>query len=461
MIIHTINPTTELLLNKYRTFNKRRITHLIEAGHHCFGVWKKTSFQQRKQVLLRLSDVLRQKKDEFALLMASEMGKPIRAGRDEIEKCAWICEHYAEHAQSYLQPRLIKTEGRKNSVCYLPLGVIFGIMPWNYPFWQVFRFAIPTLMAGNAVIIKHASLVTGAGNAIEQLFLEAGFPKYLFQNFILTDRQAVMVIKHEKIAAVSLTGSIRAGASVASHAASHIKKAVLELGGNDPYLVLKDANLDLAANCIVTSRLNNCGQVCIAAKRIIAVKEIYDPLISKIKTQMAQFVMGNPLEEATRLGPMAREDLRQKLHQQVLESIQSGAKLLMGGTIPNQKGFYYPPTLLVGVIPGMPAFNDELFGPVVALIKADDEVQAIQLANQSSFGLGAAIFTQDIEHGEQLAINELEVGVCFVNERVVSDPRIPFGGIKQSGFGRELSREGILEFVNIKTVAVNVNTSSC
>lgn len=455
MIIQTINPVTEDILCEYSTLSEKQIDAFIDAGHLTFDIWKKTSFSQRQQCMLKVAQLLLQKKHDFALLMASEMGKPISAGKAEIEKCSWVCRHYAENAEGYLQPRTVQTEMKKTLVCYQPLGIVFAIMPWNFPFWQVFRFAVPTLMAGNAAILKHAPISTGTGNAIAELFLEAGFPEHLFQHFILDNELAAKVIANDKIVAVTLTGSEQAGSVVAANAAKHLKKAVLELGGNDPYIVLEDADLDLAANCIVTSRLNNCGQVCIAAKRIIAVKSVYNSLLEKIQVLMANYHMGDPLDEKTNLGPMARDDLRKTLHEQVLKSVKSGAKLIVGGEIPKGKGFYYPPTLLIDVHKGMPAFDEELFGPVIAAIAVENEVEAIQLANQSQYGLAAAVFTRDLARGERIARYEIEAGSCFVNALVASDPRVPFGGIKHSGFGRELSREGILEFVNTKTVAIN------
>lgn len=454
MFIRTINPTTEAVLNEYIIMNEREVSAGIEASHLAYQVWRKTSFSQRKLIMLKLAKLLRVKKNEFSTLMAKEMGKPVSSGRAEIEKCAWVCEHYAEYAEGYLQSRIIPTEMKKTMVCYQPLGVIFAIMPWNFPFWQVFRFAAPTIMAGNAAILKHAAVSTGTGNGIADLFLEAGFPEHLFQHFILNNELAAKVIANDYIAAVTLTGSEKAGAIVASHAASYLKKTILELGGNDPYLVLEDADLDLAANCIVQSRLNNCGQVCIAAKRIIVVKPVYTELVAKIAALMADYKMGDPLDDKTNLGPMARADLRKTLHEQVLKSIKQGANLLIGGEIPKGEGYYYPPTLLTDVHKEMPAFDEELFGPIIAIITAEDEAQAIQLANQSLYGLGAAVFTRDLKRGEYIAQNEIEAGTCFVNSLVASDPRVPFGGIKRSGFGRELSREGILEFVNIKTVAI-------
>ncbi len=455
MHIQTRNPATEKVIASYPLFTMEQIDHLIISAHDAFQVWRRTDFSLRRQLMLKLAKLLRQRQDEFARLITCEMGKPITAGKAEIEKCAWVCEHYAENAASYLTPKVIKTEYKKNIISYQPLGVVFAIMPWNFPFWQVFRFAAPTIMAGNAGILKHAPISTGTGNAIAEVFLEAGFPLHLFQHFILNNDQAAGVIAHDKIVAVTLTGSENAGSIVAANAASHLKKAVLELGGNDPYLVLADADLSLAANCIVTSRLNNCGQVCIAAKRVIVVKEIAVELTDKVNHLVKQYKMGDPLDPATILGPMAREDLRSQLHQQIQVSLAKGATLLVGGEIPRQRGYYYPPTILLNVSPGMPAFDEELFGPVISIIIAEDEAHAIQLANQSRYGLGGAVFTRDLARGERIATQEIEVGSCFVNSLVTSDPRLPFGGIKRSGFGRELAQEGILEFMNIKTVSIS------
>lgn len=452
--IQTVNPATEEPISSYSLYDTKKVNELIDAGHKCYQDWRKTDFSLRRKHMLLLARRLRENQDNYARLMANEMGKPITAGKAEIEKCAWVCEFYAEKAESYLQPKLVKTEKKKSMVCYQPLGIVFAIMPWNFPFWQVFRFAVPTIMAGNAAILKHAPISTGTGNAIADLFIEAGFPEHLFQHFLLDNDLAANVIAHEKIVAVTLTGSEKAGSSVASTAARHLKKAVLELGGNDPYIILADADLSHAANCIVTSRLSNTGQVCIAAKRIIAVKEIIDELTQHIVKLVTNYQMGDPLDPATTFGPMARKDLRLTLDKQVKESIDKGAILLIGGDIPKRRGYYYPATVLTNVEPGMPAFDDELFGPVISLISADDEAHAIQLANQSRYGLGAAVFTQDLKRGERIAVEEIEAGSCFVNAFVASDPRLPFGGIKCSGFGRELSQEGILEFVNTKTISI-------
>lgn len=454
MNIQTVNPATEEILSSYTLLKTEQVNEYINNAHKTYHEWRRTDFSARRQAMQAAAKLLRHRQKEYANLMACEMGKPVTAGCAEIEKCAWVCEHYAEHAESYLENRIIQTERSKNIISYQPLGVVFAVMPWNFPFWQVFRFAAPTLMAGNAAILKHAPISSGTGNAIAELFLDAGFPRNLFQHFLLDNNMAAKVIAHEKIVAVTLTGSERAGSIVAANAALHLKKSVLELGGNDPYIVLSDADLTHAANCIVTSRLSNSGQVCIAAKRTIVVRDVVDELIGKVTKLVNYYQMGDPLDPSTTLGPMAREDLRTTLHQQVLASQALGATIRFGGEIPKRRGYYYPPTMLTNVHPGMPAFDDELFGPVLSIIIADDEAHAIRLANQSRYGLGAAVFTRDIARGEQMAMYEIEAGSCVVNGFVASDPRIPFGGIKCSGFGRELSREGILAFMNTKTVSI-------
>jgi succinate-semialdehyde dehydrogenase/glutarate-semialdehyde dehydrogenase len=453
MILQTKNPTTEAILASYTTLDKEHTYSLIEKGYQDYLAWKEQSFSQRAELMLSLAKILRKKKDKLALAMASEMGKPITQGQTEIEKCAWVCEHYAKEAESYLKPEMIQTEMQKTCVYHLPIGLILGIMPWNYPFWQVFRAAIPNLMAGNGFVLKHAPIVLGIGNILADLFIEAGFPKFIFQHVILDDSMAAKVIAHPHIAGVTFTGSAKVGRIVGSHASSALKRVVMELGGSDPYLVLPDADLELAAQNIVTSRLNNCGQVCIAAKRVITVGDSYESLLEKLKVLAGRYCMDDPTQLSTNLGPMARLDLRETLEKQVQKSIDMGAHLIMGGYIPNRPGFYYPPTILTKVLPGMPAFEEELFGPVITLIEAENEIEAIQLANATSYGLGAAVFTSDLAKGERIA-KELEAGTCCVNAFVSSDPRVPFGGIKQSGVGRELGREGILEFVNIKTISI-------
>ena len=455
MFVYTTNPATEERLMSYPLLKKQEAMHLIDMGYQAYQCWRKTDFAYRRDRMLVLANLLRQRKHDYAVLMAKEMGKPITQGLLEIEKCAWVCEHYAKEAPSYLKSQSMMIDGRNSLVCYQPLGIVLAVMPWNYPFWQVFRFATPTLMAGNAAMLKHAPIVTGSGQVIAALFLDAGFPLHLFQSVILSDALVADVIAHEKIAAVTLTGSERAGSIVASEAARYLKKSVLELGGNDPYLVLFDADVAHAAQCIVTSRLNNSGQVCIAAKRVIVVNEVKEALLKQIMARIGAYRMGDPMDPATTLGPMARNDLRDGLHQQVMASIAKGAQLVLGGEIPEGNGYYYPPTVLTDVEPGMPAFDDELFGPVISIIAAKDEAEAIVLANQSRYGLGAAVFSNDVARATRIATEDIDVGSCFVNTWVSSDPRLPFGGIKCSGFGRELSKEGILEFMNVKTVLIH------
>jgi succinate-semialdehyde dehydrogenase/glutarate-semialdehyde dehydrogenase len=386
--------------------------------------------------------------------MAIEMGKPLKSGIAEIEKCAWVCEYYADHAHKYLHSHLIKTEMQKSLVVYQPMGILFAIMPWNFPFWQALRFAAPNLMAGNAALLKHAPITTGCGLEIETLFLDAGFPENLFSTLVIDTDLASHVIHHLKVVGVSLTGSIQAGKTVGAQAAKALKKHVLELGGNDPYLILKDADLTLAAEAVVTSRMNNSGQVCIAAKRIIVDNSIKEAFIEKVMQTLQPYQIGDPLDENTNMGPLARQDLRDQVHHQVQETIARGAECILGGVVPGHPGFYYPPTILINVPADSPAYQEEIFGPVLSFINAENDEDAIKIANDSNYGLAGAVFTRNIEKGEQIATTRIQVGSCAVNTFVSSDPRLPFGGIKNSGYGRELGEEGIREFVNIKTVSV-------
>ena len=455
MSVHTVNPATEEILETYPVLTQSAIGLQIDAAHAAFQLWKKTDIQERAKLMLNLVTLLRAKAADLAVLMAQEMGKPITVGKIEIDKCVLVCEHYATHAATYLLSENIATKHQRAKISYQPQGIIFAIMPWNFPFWQVFRFAAPNIMAGNVGLLKHAPITTGCGLAIERLFLEAGFPKHVFSTMILTNEQAAAVITHKNLAGLTFTGSEQTGTILAACAGANLKKAVMELGGNDPYIVLQDADLDLAARVIVASRLNNNGQTCIAAKRTIVVPAVADALIEKMMLLINSYHYGDPMDPNTQLGPMAREDLRAHVHQQVLETVAKGAILRLGGKLPSERGYYYPPTMLTHVRPGMPAFDDEVFGPVFAVTIAADEADAIHLANQSRYGLGAAVFTRDVARGERIASTELQCGQAFVNSAVVSDPRLPFGGTKRSGFGRELAREGIREFMNIKTVVVN------
>jgi len=369
-------------------------------------------------------------------------------------KCAAACEYFAGNAEKFLADEIIATDASKSFVTFQPLGPILAVLPWNFPFWQVFRAAAPALMAGNALILKHASNVPGCAEAIAGIFKEAGLPAGLFSNLRLGNREAEELIDHPAIKAATLTGSVRAGRAIAARAGKALKKTVLELGGSDPYVVLEDADLEKAVEICVTARLINSGQSCIAAKRFIVVKPVLKKFEELFVTRMKKEKTGDPLDERTTVGPMAREDLRDELHKQVERTIAQGARRLLGGTMPEGNGYFYPPTVLTGVCKGMTAFDEETFGPVAAIIEAADEAGAIRLANDSAFGLGAAVFTRDIQRGERIASTELQAGACFVNAAVKSDQRLPFGGIKDSGYGRELSSFGIREFVNTKSVFI-------
>jgi len=452
--METINPATGEVIEEYELMSDARLDKVIHKAAEAQRKWDKTGFEERAACLNGIAKQLKNRKHELADLMATEMGKPLPAGVSEAEKCAWACEYYAEHAESFLENEDIETDAEHSYVTYRPLGTVLAIMPWNFPFWQLFRFAAPALMAGNAAILKHAPNVTGCALEIEKIIHQAGVPRDLFRTVLADVDQTQAMIKHSDIAAVTLTGSTRAGKAVASQAGKFLKKTVLELGGSDPYLILEDADLQKAAETCVTSRLINSGQSCIAAKRFIAVEEVYESFLEKVVALMKEKKVGDPFEESTDIGPMARYDLRDELHRQVAQSIEMGARCLLGGTLPEGDGAYYPATVLADVGVEMPAYEEELFGPVASVIKAGDEKEAIRIANDTNYGLGAAVFSADVERAHKIAAEKLEAGCCFVNEFVKSDPRLPFGGIKQSGYGRELSHFGIKEFVNIKTVYI-------
>ena len=454
MNLISINPANNKKLNSFQEISKDSINQIIDSSFNTFLEWRNKSFSYRAKKMRHLAELLKQKKDLLGLLMTKEMGKPIKQSIAEAEKCAWVCEYYADNAEKFLSQKEIPTGSTKSFISFQPIGIVLAIMPWNFPFWQVFRFASPALMAGNVGILKHASNVQGCAIEIEKLFLEAGFPKFAFSNLVIGSKKVSNVIKNSKISAVTLTGSTPAGKSVASLAGSLLKKTVLELGGNDPYVILEDADLDNAVKSCIAGRMLNAGQSCIAAKRFIVVQSSLKEFIDKLHNEIKKMKMGDPINPDINIGPMVNNIARDELHQQVLISIEKGAKLLFGGKIPQLDGAFYPPTLLVDVEPGMPAFDDELFGPVAVVISAKDQSHAIELANKTNFGLGAAIFTRDLDKGENIATKELEAGSCFVNDFVKSDPRLPFGGIKESGYGRELSEFGIQEFVNIKSVVV-------
>ncbi len=446
--VQTLNPATGKVLKTYTLLSESEITTKIENSQTAFQDWKKTSFAERSELFRKLSLLLKEKEQELATLMTQEMGKPISQAKAEVEKCAWLCDFYAEKAKEFLSPIAKKSDGSEAYVRYDPLGVILAVMPWNFPFWQVFRFAVPSLMAGNVGILKHSSNSFGCGEAMESLFLEVGFPKNVFQNLVISGKQVKQVLENEYIKAATLTGSEGAGSSVAEIAGKNIKKTVLELGGSDPFIVLKDADIKMAAKTAVKARTQNSGQSCIAAKRFIIVKEVYEEFVEEFKNEMATLKMGDPMDEKTDVGCQAREDLAKELEEQVQKSVEKGAKIILGG---KRNGAFYEPTILVNVEEGMPAFDDELFGPIASVIKAENESHAIELANNSEFGLGSSLWTSDMEKAQELA-SKIESGSVFINGMVKSDPRLPFGGIKKSGYGRELSSNGIHEFVNIKTV---------
>ncbi len=454
MALIALNPATGQTIKEYPETTPSEVDEVIKRAHEAHLNWKRTPFRHRSELMTEAAAILRRRAREFGELMTLEMGKPVSGGVAEAEKCAWVCEYYAQNAQEILKDQEVEAGGSRSFVTFQPLGIILAVMPWNFPFWQVFRFAAPNLMAGNAGLLKHASNVPGCALAIEEVFREAGFPEGLFRSLLIPGSRVNRVIEDKLVRGVTLTGSTPAGKAVAAKSGEMLKKTVLELGGSDPYVILEDADLDAAATLCATARLINSGQSCIAAKRFIVVEKVREAFEERFVAAMAAAKMGDPMEEDTMVGPQAREDLRDELHDQVVRSVQAGARCVLGGEVPEGPGAFYPATVLTDVRPGMPAYTDELFGPVASVIPVADEAEALKVANDSCFGLGAAVFTKDVLRGTRIAREELEAGACFVNDFVRSDPRLPFGGVKESGYGRELSPYGILEFVNIKTVWV-------
>jgi succinate-semialdehyde dehydrogenase/glutarate-semialdehyde dehydrogenase len=454
MSIQSTNPVNGKTIQTYTADTAAVVDGKIKLAQMAFEGWRRIPLPEKAALLTNVAGVLRARSKSLAMLMALEMGKPLKDGQGEIEKCAAVCAYYAENGAEYLKDQMVSTEASKSYITFQPLGVVLAVMPWNFPFWQVFRFLAPGLLAGNCGLLKHASNVPGCALAIEEVLLEAGFPKHVFQTLLIDSKATRKVIEHPAVRAVTLTGSTEAGMQVAQQAAGLLKKSVLELGGSDAYIVLEDADLETAAETCVQSRLINNGQSCIAAKRFILLKSIEKDFTEIFREKMASRITGDPLDEAVQLGPMARKDLRDELHQQVLTNIEAGAKCILGGVIPTLPGnhAFYTPTILTRVKKGMPAYQEETFGPVAAMFSAEDIQDAISIANDTSFGLGAAIFTGNVAEGERIAREELQAGSCFVNASVKSDPRLPFGGIKASGYGRELGIFGIHEFVNVKTV---------
>jgi len=452
--IKSINPANGDEIAQYDIHDEKQVAQKLQLAKTAFEQWKRVSFADRSIVLVNIAKALRSQKEQLAVLAAQEMGKPIQQGRDEVEKCAASLEYYAKEGAGFLADEIVKTEAYKSYVAFRPLGVVLAIMPWNFPYWQVFRAFGPAIMAGNTMVLKHASNVSGCALAIEKVIRDAGAPDGLLQTLVLSSSRIENIIGKPEITAVTLTGSTAAGSKVAEAAGRHLKKQVLELGGSDAYVVLEDVDIPNAVDICVSGRLLNSGQSCIAAKRFVVVKTIREEFEKRMAEKMEQATYGDPLDEKNRVGPMARKDLRDQLHEQVQKSVAKGAKLLCGGFIPDGPGAYYPPTVLTNVQAGMPAYEEELFGPVAAIIEAKDEQDALRIANDSIYGLGGAILSGNREHAEKLAVEELEAGGCFVNDFVRSDARLPFGGIKHSGYGREIGSFGIREFVNIKTIYI-------
>src|SRR5829696_1681600 len=455
----TTDPATGQPGRSYEGHTREDALAIARDVRRAFEGWRRTSFPERAELMKQAAAVLRRRQDEFADLMTAEMGKILKDGRAEIEKCAFNCDHYAENAERYLAREEVDLGGPKAFVTFNPLGVVLAVMPWNFPFWQVFRFAAPALMAGNAAVLKHASNVPGCALAIESVFREAGFPDNLFRTVLIPSRDVQALIDDPAIAAVTLTGSVEAGRQVAGAAGAALKKSVMELGGSDAYLVLEDADVDYAAKVCAAARMVNGGQSCIAGKRFIVVAPVRERFERALVRAMQDYRMGDPRDPETKLGPLQSVKARDAIHDQVRRSIDAGAQLLLGGEIPDRPGAWYPATVLSNVRPGMPAYEEEVFGPVAAVIEAADEEDAIRIANASQFGLGSGVITNDLARGERIAAEEIEAGISFVNENVRSDPRLPFGGVKQSGYGRECSYFGIREFTNIKTVLVHKDGS--
>lgn len=455
MAFDIINPATGETVDSYQEMDPATVQDILEKCHGAQREWRDRPFAERAKLMMAARDVLLANKEAYARLMAVEMGKLYPQGIAEVEKCAWACEYYAQNAERFLSPQPVHTEAFNSFVNFKPLGVVLAVMPWNFPLWQVFRFAVPTLMAGNGALLKHAPNVIGCALAIEQIFRDAGFPKHLFRALVIDIPQTTGVIHNPLVAAVTITSSVRAGRAVAGEAGKALKKCVLELGGSDPFIVLEDADLDKAVEVGIVGRFQNSGQSCIAAKRFIVVEAVREAFEREFVAAARALKMGDPMEDGVYVGPQARVDLRDGLHAQVQRTLAAGARLLLGGQVPERRGAYYPATVISDVREGMPAWSEELFGPVATIIPVSDEEEAIRVANSTDFGLGGAVWTRDLARGERIAADRLESGAAFVNDMSKSDPRMPFGGIKHSGYGRELSSFGIQEFVNIHAVSVN------
>lgn len=450
MALKSVNPYTNEVIEEFEELTDEQVNQAIEKSVEAFGEWRRTTFEYRKKLLIEVANLLNESAEKLGETITHEMGKPIAESKAEIEKCAWVCKHYANDAEVILHREAIAAGAHMSYVRYDPLGTILGIMPWNFPFWQVFRFLAPTLMAGNVALLKHASNVQLSAKAIESTLRKAGVPDGVFQNLAIGSGKVEQVINHEAVKAVTLTGSESAGSKVAAQAGKQIKKTVLELGGSNSFIVLDDADLDKAAEIGAQARLQNGGQSCIAAKRFIVLEKVADEFIEKFKNELEKYEVGDPMDKKTKMGPLSSIDQAETVKKQVQKSVEMGAEIIMGES---PEKAVYPATLVKNVEPGMPLFDEEVFGPVAPIILAKDEEEAIELSNNSTFGLGVSLFTNDLEKAQKL-IPEFDDGAVFVNALVKSDPRLPFGGTKRSGYGRELSVNGIREFVNIKTVYI-------
>ena len=454
--LKSINPKSNIKICSWDIHSQIEIDTIIIKTAQAQINWIELDLISRLSFLKNLAQILDERSNEMSILMADEMGKPKKQGMSEIKKCIWLCDYYFNNSEKFLFNKHVKTEFHDSYVTYRPIGLVLGIMPWNFPFWQVFRFALPSLIVGNGVLLKHASNVQGCANMINNCFIEAGFPNDIFNNLQIPSSLVSKVIEHDQIQGVAITGSVNAGKAVAKIAGENLKKTVLELGGNDPYLILEDAELDYAVKACIEGRLLNNGQSCISAKRLIVTKNNIESFTKKLIDNLVSKVMGDPHDDVD-YGPLVSLSARAEVHKMVESSIKMGAKLNLGGKIPNIEGAYYPITVLSKVQPGMPAFEEEIFGPVFSIIEANNNDHAIDLANNTKYGLGAAVFSSDISGGKKIAEEKIQAGVCFVNDYVKSDPRLPFGGVKMSGYGRELSGYGLMEFVNIKTIVVENN----
>jgi len=450
MALRSINPYNGKLVREYKELSAEQIIQQIKLADEVFHNWSRTKFEERSRLLTRLSQIMIEKKTPLAEVITVEMGKPLKESIAEIEKCAWVCDFYAEHAKSFLEKRTIPSDADLSYVTYEPLGVILGIMPWNFPFWQVFRFVAPTVMAGNTVLLKHASNVQGSAGEIENLFLDAGYSPGVFQNLGIGSKNVKSVIESPFVKAVSLTGSENAGMDVAGIAGRNLKKSLLELGGSNAFVVFEDADIDDAVAEGIRARMMNCGQSCIAAKRFFVHTSIMESFIQAMKKEIVSMNVGNPLEDDTEIGPLSSESQALDIERQVEESVEMGASLICGG---KRNGCFYDPTLVTNVIEGMPLAEEEVFGPVLPVMSFTSDKEVVEMINRSAFGLGATLFTTDIRKAEILS-REIDDGAVFINSLVKSDPRLPFGGTKNSGYGRELSEEGIKEFVNVKTIYI-------